>query len=186
MEFTNTADPAGQNGENSTNGEVTATSTQAGEKVFTQSQLEEILKGRLKKYEDYDNLKAFKETAEREKMSELDVLKQDIDRLTPLAKRAEEAEATIATLLEKQLSTIPDNMKKLIPSTFSPIEKLRYIEENADVFTVALPNMPRDPNPRSPKAGLYGGKYASLEEFASKDPRGYSSWRKSSAGQFTN
>lgn len=186
MEFTNTADPAGQNGENSTNGEVTATSTQAGEKMFTQSQLEEILKGRLKKYEDYDALKTFKENAQREKMSELEVLRQDIDRLTPLAKRAEEAELTINTMLEKQLAGIPDNMKKLIPSSFTAMEKLRYINENSDVFTVALPNMPRDPNPKSPKAGLYGGKYASLEEYAMKDPKGYSTWRKSSAGQSPN
>jgi hypothetical protein len=71
----------------------------------------------------------------------------------------------------------------LIPEQLSVVEKIKFINKNKTVLLNATINAHTPPPEVNPKgdAGKYGGKYATLNEWAQADPRGYLAYRQSTS-----
>ena len=144
-------------------------------KIFSQDQVNDIVAGRLAKekdkYKDYDALKT--------KAGEYDSLKPKYDSL-------ESANQTSQTVLKEAyeglLKSVAEDKKSLIPDQLNEAEKIKYITRNQallfNVKAIEKPVTPTAPEQNKGQAGLFGGKYNSLGEWAAKDPKGYLEYRK--------
>lgn len=176
----------GSNPVNNANGPQSGAETPpvnaGGEKVFTQSELNEIIKQRLSKYGDYDELRNYKQQAEEARLTEVERLTKKVDEYKPFKEVATRQQAILDEMLQQELETVPEEYLGLIPENFDTLSKLSYIRKNKGVFTKSNtppPNIPVEPSRTPTKPGLYGGKYESLVDFQAKDPAGYKQWRKS-------
>lgn len=156
----------GNNGENSA-------PEKPEEKQFTQAELDKIVSARLhkekEKYADYDVLKT--------KASELDSIKQQ---KTELENQVKLSNDTLVEVLADLMGEIDENKKTLIPEQLTVTDKIKFINKNK-VNLVPAPAKPTTPpSEDAPKgnAGLYGGKYKTLGEYASADPVRYLEDRK--------
>ena len=168
-------------------GTGTSAVNQGGEnqRTFTQDDVNRIVRDRLSKYSDYDELKSYRESTEASKLTEREQLEKKIAELTPYKETASKQQKILDNLLAQELEAIPEALRGLVPDNFSPLDKLDYIRRNAETFkTVApKPNMPTEPGAKNPtNPGLYGGKYADVVEFAKNDPGGYRKWRAGGGG----
>ena len=100
-------------------------------KTFSQEQLNQIIADRLKKYQDYEDLKKFKETAEQANLTELEKLQNKIKELEPVQEQMKSAQKTLEKMLEAQMESIDEDKRALIPKSFSVTEKLNYISQNS-------------------------------------------------------
>lgn len=188
MEMTNTATDAGQNSAVNPQGETGTPSVNTGgenTRTFTQDDVNRIIRDRLAKYADYDELKSYRETTEASKLSEREQLEKKITELSPYKETASRQQVVLDSMLAQELDAIPEALRGLIPDSFDAIGKLEYIRKNAEIFKSAgnRPNMPAEPNAKNPpNPGLYGGKYADVVEFAKNDPGGYRKWRDAGGG----
>ncbi len=181
MEMPNTVDTSGQNVEGAPR-EATETGSEKPGRLFTQQELDVILKNRLEKYSDYAQLKEYRDTAEEKNMTEVQKLQKQLEVLTPFKEMATKQQKILDGLLDEELSNVPDEYKGLIPESFDTLQRLEYIRKNKGVFfkapTSPPPNTPVEPVRNVSKPGLYGGKYETLVDFQAKDPKGYAQWRK--------
>jgi len=146
-------------------------------KTFTQDDLNRIISERLKKYQDYDELVSFKQTAEEAKLSELEKMQKKIDNLSVYEKNYKDASETLESMLQKQIEGIDESKRTLIPDNFSVIEKLKYINQNSSYLLSQKVDI-RTPDNKfgsteSTNPNLLYGKYSSVEEFAAKDLKGF-------------
>jgi len=100
------------------------------EKLFTQEELNSIIKKRLEKFSDYEELQQYKNTAEQEKLSEVEKLQKQIAELEPYKNQVENANNILEQLLNTELEAIAEDKRGLIPQQFSTSEKLEYINQN--------------------------------------------------------
>lgn len=146
-------------------------------KTFTQDDINRIISERLKKYQDYDELVSFKQTAEEAKLSELEKMQKKIDSLSVYEKNYKDASETLESMLQKQIEGIDESKRTLIPDNFSVIEKLKYINQNSSYLLSHKVDI-RTPDNKfgsteSTNPNLLYGKYSSVEEFAAKDLKGF-------------
>lgn len=157
---------------------------QGGEKYFSQADVDNIIKNRLSKYQDYDALRKYKEDAEQANLSQMEKLNKKLDELKPYKDMATKQQTVLDGLLEQELEAIPEEMRGLVPDTFDTLQKIEYIRKNSAIFKSSpKPNLRTEADPAQPSTpGLYNGKYSTLEEFAIKDPKAYHAWRKAGGG----
>lgn len=152
-------------------------------RTFTQAELNEIIKQRLSKYADYEDLRVYKQQAEESRLSDVEKLSKQLDEYKPYKDVATRQTALLEEMLQQELEAVPNEYKSLIPEDFDTFQKLNYLRKNKNVFfkqpASPPPNTPVEPNRTATKPGLYGGKYESLVDFQAKDPKGYGIWRKS-------
>lgn len=146
-------------------------------KTFTQDDINRIISERLKKYQDYDELVSFKQTSEEAKLSELEKMQKKIDNLSVYEKNYKDASETLESMLQKQIESIDESKRTLIPDNFSVIEKLKYINQNSSYLLSHKVDI-RTPDNKfgsteSTNPNLLYGKYSSVEEFAAKDLKGF-------------
>lgn len=142
------------------------------ETTFTQDEVNSIVTGRLKKerekYSDYDSLKT--------QASELEEIKIKYDDLTAKDKVNEDTLGEVYTSLTEG---IEEDKKSLIPDQLSLVEKIKYVSRNNKVFaTKVIVKTPEPEDKSKGEAGLYGGKYKTVQDWAQHDPVGYLKWRK--------
>jgi hypothetical protein len=161
-----TAGNSGNNGDNSApNKEV---------KTFTQDEVNQIVSGRLskekEKYADYDTLKT--------KASEVTTLQE---KLTSLETEKVTFDSTLKDVYDSLIQSVDDSKKSLIPDQLSLADKIKYINLNRSTLLPAqVINSQTPPKPEGEKGegGLFGGKYKTIGEYASADPKGYIAARK--------
>lgn len=171
MENTQNTEVGNTQGQKDAVNGVTTTPTKE-EKTFTQTDINEIVAGRLKKerekYADYDNLKT--------SVGELQEYKT---KYTELEKSSKVNEDALKEVFEGFTSELDDEKKALIPEQLNLVDKIKYINKNRKTFSIRPVIQTPPPEDKSKgEAGLYGGKYKDIQEWASKDPQGYLTWRK--------
>ena len=145
-------------------------------KMFSQEELNSIIKKRLEKFSDYEDLLKYKETSEAEKLTEVEKLQKQIAELQPYKEKVESANSILESLYESELEQIPEDKRGLIPQQFTTSEKLEYIQTNKQFLTNGKPNIK---TPSESQRGtetdsdLIFGKWVSVQEFAEKDPKGF-------------
>ena len=167
-----------------------------GEKVFNQTQIDDIVKGRLA-----DDRKGRQVDAEAKYETSQTSLTKAQTELEVLKNAGTDAEATNKALqgtYDELLKLIPDTAKPLVPAHGSLSERLSFINTNRDTFfpkpvapvepaaTAAPAAEPTAPPPNAAGAAspapatpspLPGG-YATEMEFQNADPHGYIAWEK--------
>jgi len=157
-------------------------------KTFTQEQLDAIITQRIdrerEKFQDYDELKTYRDTAEAEKLSTEERLTTQINELKPYKEQVEAQTQVLDQLAEAQISQLPEAFRQMIPTEFNAVQKLDYIAKNAEaiakltgkepVTPVTQPETNVDGQEQTPGAeNLLFGKYKTAKEFAKEDPRGF-------------
>lgn len=163
-----------------------------GDKTFSQTQVDDIVKGRVareqEKFKDYDALKT--------KSGEYDSLKQKHDSLeSENNKYKDSIQGTYDTALEG----IPEDKRSLIPDEYNLLAKLNYINTNKTSLMVTVketdeddgegekfnadgtPKKPKTPKPEDKdkgEGGKFGGKFKTALEYAEAEPVAYLKWRK--------
>ena len=143
------------------------------EKLFTQEELNSIIKKRLEKFSDYEELQQYKNTAEQEKLSEVEKLQKQIAELEPYKNQVENANNILEQLLNTELEAIAEDKRGLIPQQFSTSEKLEYINQNKQFLMNGKVNIKTPVDGKTPNetdSNLIFGKWASQKEFAERDP----------------
>jgi cysteinyl-tRNA synthetase len=145
---------------------------------FSQTELDAIVQSRLarqsQKFQDYEELKKYKEETEQGKLSEVEKLNKVIEDLKPRAEQAEARKELLEGLLADQLEGIAEDKRSLLPDDFSVEQKLSYLRSNQEFFrSQQTVKTPTDAKPKEGKASGFGGKYDSLDDFAKNDPVGY-------------
>lgn len=141
-------------------------------KRFTQEDVNSIVTGRLakekEKYHDYDAIK-----------NELSELREVKNKYTELEKSSKIHLDTLNDVYSGLTSELDDDKKNLIPDGLSLTDKIRYINKNRKTFEIrqVIQTPPREDISKG-EAGLYGGKYKTLQEWATQDPQGYMKWRR--------
>ena len=151
---------------------VTDTNTNQ-DKTFTQEELNGIIAKRLEKYKDYNELKDYHSSAEEAKLTELEKLQNKIDALAPLEQEIKSANKTLEKVLDKQLESIDEEKRGLIPKSFSVNQKLDYISKNSDYLMngkVNIKTPTENSNTYQGNINMLYGKYSSVTDFAQKDP----------------
>ena len=184
MEDQNTGTNPVQDGNGPQSGSGTTPQQPVGSdgRTFTQDQVNEIIKQRLAKYGDYDDLRSYKQQSEEARLTEVERLSKQLKDLAPFKETAARQSAILEDIYNSELEAVPDEYKSLIPEDFDTLTKLQYLRKNKGVFfktPTAVPNTPIEPNRPVSKPGLYGGKFENLVDFQAKDPKGYSIWRRS-------
>jgi len=154
------------NGENST-------PKKEDNKRFTQEEVNSIVAGRLakekEKYHDYDAIK-----------NELNELREVKNKYTELEKSSKIHLDTLTEVYAGITAELDDEKKSLIPEELSLTEKIRYINKNRKTFQVRqVINTPPKEDTSKGEAGLFGGKYRTMQEYAQNDPVNYLKWRNS-------
>lgn len=163
----NTPDASGKSGNEGVN-----SAPNPEVKTFTQEEVNQIVQSRLAKekdkYKDYDSLKS--QVAEYEKTKE---------QLSRLENEANNYNKLLEEVYESLILEVAEDKRTLIPEELSLADKIKYISKNKSILThlPAPATPPREPNPKG-EPGLIGGKYTSLLEFATKDPKSYYEARK--------
>ena len=144
------------------------------DKKFTQEDVNAIVAGRLakerEKFADYDSLKT--------RVGELQEIKEKYTKLSETAKVNED---TLSEVYNGLTAELDEEKKNLIPDNLSLTDKIKYINKNRKTFQVKQVIQTPAPEDKSKgEAGLYGGKYKTMQEFAQADPKGYLEWRKNS------
>ena len=146
----------------------------SAEKTFTQEELNNIIKKRLEKFSDYEQLLEYKNNSEAEKLSEVEKLQKQISELQPYKEQVETANGILEKLLESELSLIAEDKRSLIPDNFTTSQKLEYITNNKQFLTNSKSNIKTPGQEQTTRSGdnnLIYGKWASIKEFAEKDPK---------------
>lgn len=146
--------------------------TNAEEKLFTQKEVDSIVKGRLSrieaKYADYDTL--------RSEAEEFRTKKQEIEDLRKKAGKIEELEAMVNEHYTELYESIPESKRTLIPEQLSQREKLAYIKTNKSILfetnSKTIPSVPELNKPSQNSPNNFGG-YESLAQWSISDPVGY-------------
>ena len=153
--------------------EVDSTSKKTEDnKKFTQEDVNSIVAGRLakekEKYQDYDTLK-----------TEVGELREVKTKYVELEKSSKTNLDTLNEVYTGLTSELDDEKKSLIPEELSLTDKIKYINKNRKTFQIrqVINTPPREDAPKG-EAGLYGGKYKTIQEWATNDPKGYLEWRK--------
>lgn len=142
------------------------------DKKFTQEDVNSIVAGRLakekEKYQDYDSLK-----------TEVSELREVKTKYTELEKSSQIHLDTLSEVYTGLTSDLDDEKKNLIPEELSLTDKIKYINKNRKTFQIkqVIQTPPKEETPKG-EAGLYGGKYKTLQDWAQNDPKGYLEWRK--------
>jgi hypothetical protein len=161
-------------------GEVTETPQNQEAKMFDQAGVDEIVKSRLSR--------------EKEKYEkQISVLNNELsDVKTRLLVGEKEGEA-LSTVLESLQADLDPEKLSLIPESLPTHERISYIVKNKKFLSKQTqiqsttepvdeskkPNLPpSDRKSSTSTTGLYGGKYATLREFAEHDKPGYKEWAK--------
>ena len=157
---------------------VTQPENNVEEMNFSLADLDEIVKSRLarerEKYSDYEDLKT--------RASELAKEKASWETEKEIGAESTKALKKVLTTLETEIA---DEKKSLIPENLPIYEKINYIVKNKSFLTntqAEAPVVPATiPTPQKatqpPTVNKYGdGKYATLIEFAQKDPVAYREW----------
>jgi len=141
-------------------------------KKFTQEDVNNIVEGRLakqkEKYQDYDAIKV-----------ELGELREVKTKYVELEKSSQTNLDILNEVYTGLTADLDDEKKNLIPEELPLTEKIRYINKNRKTFQIQ--QVIKTPLPEdAPKgeAGLFGGKYKTLQEYATSDPKGYLEWRR--------
>lgn len=143
-------------------------------KKFTQEDVNAIVSGRLakerEKFADYDTIKS--------QVSELQEYK---NKYTELEQKALINEQTLNEVYQGMIESLDDDKKNLIPEQLNLVDKIKYLNKNKNILQVKpIISTPAPEDKNKGEAGLYGGKYKTLQEWAIGDPKGYMAWRKSS------
>ncbi|BDQ01944.1 MAG: hypothetical protein KatS3mg036_0498 [Ignavibacterium sp.] len=141
------------------------------EKTFTQDEVNQIIQARLAKekdkYKDYESLKS--------QIAELEQLKE---KSSKLESETSNLNSVLQEVYDSLVQSVDEDKRTLIPEQLSLADKIKYINSNrATLLTPQPKTPPKEPNPKG-EPGLFGGKYSTLVEFASKDPKGYYEARK--------
>lgn len=59
----------------------------------------------------------------------------DLNKVKSEAAKATEYEAVLTELLNKRMAEIPEGSRSLVPEGYTPLQKLKYIEQNAALLT---------------------------------------------------
>lgn len=123
------------------------------EKNAAKAQLEALTKER-------DDAKAAKEAAEAAKLAEQGKYKELYEQATPKlaqleerAKTADSYETAFKELLAARLKTVPDYLQTLL-TNMSPLDALKWIDDNADKVNARNPGNPRSPDGRGVQSEL--------------------------------
>lgn len=172
---------------------VPTPATEQSGKTFTEAQVEQIVKERLtrdreaRKSEAETQTEALKAQAEKAQ-AELTAASEKLKALEGTSATAEEIAKKVDASYAEIEKAIPEEKRKMIPAKYSSAEKIEYIAQNKGLFfpdatvakvTTAAPAAISDGS-GNPK---FGG-YASEQEFAQHDARGYLAAKQ--AGKFNS
>lgn len=150
---------------------------------FTQTQVNDIIEGRLaklkKQYEDkFSDFDIYKSG-----FAELETVKKELSTLQEATANVGSADEIVKDVLDSMLEGVEETKRSLIPDSMSATEKIVYINKNKDILLSNAPNTPQTPpsdkGEEAPKGNYGDGKYTSLSEFSANDPAGYLKFRKS-------
>lgn len=153
-------------------------------KTFTQEQVDQIVKDRLTR--DREARKSDAELSAQELQAKVEAATAKLTEATEKIKTLEGTSATAAEVSAKveeswkQIeAAVAEDKRKLIPAKYSAAEKIEYLAQNKELFFPAI--SAQVPTPATPAphnlSGTQGESklngYASLLEFAQRDPVGY-------------
>lgn len=170
-----------------TEGQTAKPDNQQEKKLFTQSELDEIVKSRVnkekEKYKEFDNYK--------KKATEYEVLRQENAEFKSRIEGYKEIEDSYSANYKELEASLTDIQKKLIPSEYSIVKKIKFIN---DLKAASVTEEPKETNSTTQPTlkfanavlpgtqpvvkqgatkGIYGdGKYSTFEEYARNDPKG--------------
>jgi len=126
------------------------------EKLIPKSRFDEVNKGRKAAEKELAAYKKASAEAEEKRLQDNEEYKtlsdkyaKEIAELKPRAEVGEEQEKTLQKILEARIERIPEHLRALVPSGYSTMDQLKYIEDNDENLT-----KPSGPNI---SAGVKGG-----------------------------
>jgi len=87
-----------------------------------------LLKETIAKKEQIRDLEAKKTVEEQERLKEQNKWKELYEGILPKAKRLEELEPVLTTLLEQEIADIPEDKRELIPNFDKPEQRLSWVK----------------------------------------------------------
>lgn len=143
---------------------------------------------------DVNNFVSKRVNEVKAKFADYDEMKAKVAELEPKVELIAELEASLKETLSETLSELDEEkVKDLVPEGLDVLAQLNFIRKNRKHLlkvqtsqdspgnpTKPITNMPESNKPRETVNNLAygGGKYATLGEFATKDPHGYREWAK--------